>query len=177
MSAISLQGPPCLQLGPRFANQDAFGPLVTKFCTSAVSEPRTTTTATTSPAGFVDGAAFGTYGSAWRRACWCFTCEHWIKKQNDALQSLLAHLSTFPLDLRSQAFRPSNHLCSMFLLPGPPQFLYQAPPGAQQLTRPDFSNMPHFEHAIVLIVRGMDGVLIAVLVISFRSVIERRDTY
>ena len=34
------------------------------------------------------------------------------------------------------------------MLPTPPQFLYQAPPGAQQLTRPDFLNVPHFVHAI-----------------------------
>ena len=40
--------------------------------TSAVSEPRTTATTTTSLAGFLDGATFGAYGSACRRrgGCW-----------------------------------------------------------------------------------------------------------
>ena len=65
---------------------------------------------------------------------------------------------------------PSDHLCSTSLLPGPPQFLYQAPPGAQQLTRPDFSNVPHFGHVIALATVGvMDGVLIGVLLMSSRS--------
>ena len=77
-----------------------------------------------------------------------------------------------------QAFRPSNHLCFTFLLPVPPQFLNQAPPGAQQLTRPDFSNVPHFGHVLVFVIVGMtDGVLIVVLVMSSRSGFGRRDTY
>ena len=76
------------------------------------------------------------------------------------------------LDLRLQAIMPSNHLCFTFLLPDPPQFLYQAPPGAQQLTRPNFSNVPHFGHVLVLAIVGvMDGVLAGILVMSSRSVI------
>ena len=85
-----------------------------------------------------------------------------------------------------QAFRPSNHLCFTFLLPAPPQFLNQAPPGAQQLTRPDLSNVPHFGHIIELVIVGvMDGVLtdamIGVLGIKARlgngrSGIGRRNT-
>ena len=82
------------------------------------------------------------------------------------------------LDLRLQAFRPSNHLCLTFLLPAPPQLLYQLPPGAQQLSLPDFSNVPHFGHVIVLAIFGvMNGVPIAVLVMSSRSGFGRRDTY
>jgi len=49
----------------------------------------------------------------------------------------------------------------MLGLPAPPQFLNQAPPGAQQLTLPDFLDVPHFGHFIVLaIVEVMAGVLI-----------------
>ena len=86
------------------------------------------------------------------------------------------------LALRLQACTPSNHLCSTFLLPAPPQFLNQAPPGAQQLTLPDFANMPHFGHDMMLaVVEAMAGVLtavrIGVLVMSSRLGIGRRDTY
>ena len=112
-----------------------------------------------------------------------------------------------PMNLRVQAFTPSDHLCSVLLLPNPPQFLYQAPPGAQQLTLPDFRNVPHFGHVIVLAIVGvaygvltdlanvphfghvivlavtevtggvLSDVLIGVLTMSSRSGIGRRDTY
>ena len=81
------------------------------------------------------------------------------------------------VDLPSQASTPAVHLCSEFLLPGPPQCLYQAPPGAQQLTRPDFLNVPHFRHVIVLAIFGLvDGVVIVVMVMTSRSMIGRRGT-
>ena len=78
------------------------------------------------------------------------------------------------LSLRLQAVTPSNHLWSTFLLRAPPQFLNQAPPGAQQLCLPDFVNVPHLGHVIVLaIVEVMAGVrtdvAIGVLTISSRS--------
>merc|ERR1712151_995856 len=77
-----------------------------------------------------------------------------------------------------QASTPSNHLWSTFLLPAPPQFLNQAPPGAQQLTRPDFLKVPHFVHVMVLaIVEAMAGVLIGVRTISSRPGIERVDVH
>ena len=150
--------------------------------TPAVSEPRTTATTTTTLARFAEGAAVGTYGSACRRRnCLCSHANGLApetqKRLMDMRQSLHAKPSTF--DLRSQASTPSNHLCCIFLLPAPPQFLYQAPLGAQQLTRPDFSNLPHFGHVIVLAIVGvMDVVLIAVLIMSSRSSekIGRRDT-
>ena len=48
---------------------------MTQFCvpsTSTISEPRTTATTTTGFAGFLDGTAFGTYGSSsGRRDCRC----------------------------------------------------------------------------------------------------------
>ena len=53
-------------------------------------------------------------------------------------------------NLRLQASTPSDHLWPTFLLPALPQFLNQVPPGAQQLTLPDFLNVPHLGHAIVL---------------------------
>ena len=68
------------------------------------------------------------------------------------------------------------------MLPTPPHFLNQAPPGAQQLTLPDRRNVPHFEHVNVLAVAEVIGgvltdVLIGVRAMSSRSVIGRRDTY
>ena len=89
---------------------------------------------------------------------------HRVKRENNLftclqkrlLVCLSVCLSVYPLvwlnlNLHLQASAPSNHMCSMFLLPGPPQFLYQAPPGAQQLGLPDFSNVPHFGHSILLV--------------------------
>ena len=83
------------------------------------------------------------------------------------------------VNLRLQASTPLIHLCSTFLFPAPPQFLNQAPPGAQQLTRPDFSNVPHFGHVILLaIVVETAGVLTEVVIdvctISSRSRSGRR---
>ena len=78
-------------------------------------------------------------------------------------------------DLHLQASTPSNHLRSAYLLPAPPQFLYQAPPGAQQLFLPDFSNVPHFGHVIAFAtVEAMAVVVIAVDTISSRSGNGRR---
>ena len=80
--------------------------------------------------------------------------------------------------LRLQASTPSNHLYSVFLLPAPPQFLYQAPPGAQQLALPDFSNVPHLGHVtVLLIVKVAVNMVIAVRAISSRSGIGRRVTH
>ena len=39
-------------------------------------------------------------------------------------------------------------MCSTFVLLLLPHILNQAPPGAQQLTRPDFLKVPHLGHAI-----------------------------
>ena len=80
-------------------------------------------------------------------------------------------------NLRLHAFTPSDHL-----LASPPQFLNQAPPGAQQLTLPDFRNVPHLGH---IVVRSIIGVLVGVLpdvlvdglTMSSRLGIGWRDTY
>ena len=83
--------------------------------------------------------------------------------------------------LRLQAWAPSNHPYATFLLPRPPQFLYQAPPGAQQLALPDFLNVPHRAHVIASVVEVMGSVptemLTGVLRMSSLSGIGRRDTY
>ena len=84
---------------------------------------------------------------------------------------------SFAFDLRSQASTPSNHLCSTFLFLGPPQFLYQPPPGAQQLTRPDLSNVPHFKHVLVLAVVEVIRAVIGALTINSRSGTGRRVKY
>ena len=87
------------------------------------------------------------------------------------------------LNLRLHASTPSNHWwSSTFLLSVPPQFLYQAPPGAQQLTLPDFKNVPHFGHVTVFVIVGVTVVVlsnvgIGVRAISSRSGIGRRVTY
>lgn len=60
----------CLGLRPQLAGLDALVPCVLKLCvasTAAVSEPGTAATATTSFAGFIDGATFGAYGTGGRR--------------------------------------------------------------------------------------------------------------
>ena len=67
----------------------------------------------------------------------------------------------------------------MFLFAAPPQFLYQAPPGAQQLTRPDFANVPHFGHIVLLGIvdvkaEELPTVVIRERTISSRSCIGRR---
>ena len=64
----------------------------------------------------------------------------------------------------------------------PPHFLYQAPPGAQQLILPDFSNVSHFGHVILLLeviasVLVMTDVVIGARTISSRPGIGRRDAY
>ena len=45
-----------------------------------------------------------------------------------------------------QACNPSNHVCSVLELLIVPHLLNQAPPGAQQLSLPDFLVVPHLEH-------------------------------
>ena len=84
-----------------------------------------------------------------------------------------------------QASTPSVHVWPTFALPMPPQVLNQAPPGAQQLVLPDFKNVPHFEHVIILAiievgVEVLTDVVIGVRTISSRPGIGRpgrRDTY
>ena len=91
----------------------------------------------------------------------------------DAVVIAVAALVTLLL----HAWTPSNHVCLNFASPAPPQFLNQAPPGAQQLARPDFANVPHFGHIILpRIVEVKASVLIVVLTISSRSGNGRRVT-
>ena len=91
--------------------------------------------------------------------------------------------STSALNLHLQASTPSDQLCSTSMLPTPPQFLYQAPPGAQQLTLPDFPKVPHFGQLIALaLVEVMAGAPTDVVTrvcdtISSRSGFGRRVTY
>ena len=73
------------------------------------------------------------------------------------------------LNLRLQAFAPSIHVCSAFLFPEPPQFLYQAPPRAQQLTLPDFGNVPHFEHFIVPTISAFNAGAVADVEVDARN--------
>ena len=78
------------------------------------------------------------------------------------------YIRSFILHLRLQTSAPSNQLWTAFLLPESPQLWYQAPPGAQQLTRPDFLNVPQFGH--ILIVETTSGVVseLAISVLPIR---------
>ena len=59
---------------------------------------------------------------------------------------------------------------STILLPALPQFSNQAPPGAQQLTRPDFSNLPHLGHFILRTIGDVNaGMLLLIGVRTFSS--------
>ena len=51
-----------------------------------------------------------------------------------------------------QACTPSSHVCSVLELPLVPQLLNQAPPGAQQLSLPDFLMAAHLGHTGVILV-------------------------
>ena len=151
--------------------------------TSAVSEPRTTATATTDLSRFLNCSALGAY----QIDCRCRDCPYVYvgighntkRKMRKTITAWYAreciYLHPLALDLRSQASSPSNHMWSAFLLPAPPQFLYQAPPGAQQLTLPDFLNVPHFGH-IMLLVEAMRRVLVLTgLVIGARTIFSSRS--
>ena len=105
---------------------------------------------------------------------------HQTRKDNYFI-NLGKDASALASNLHVQACTPSDHVCSAFVLPEPPQLLNQEPPGAQQLTLPDFLKVPHFEHAIIVpIDEVMTGVLadvaVGVLTMSSRSGIGRRDT-
>ena len=80
------------------------------------------------------------------------------------------------VNLRLQPSTPSIHLCSIFLFPPPPQFLNQAPPGAQQLIRPDFANVPHFGHVIAVAIVNVTAGVVVGECISSRSGNGRRVT-
>ena len=73
MSSVRLLATGSLGLCPCFADPDALVPRVIELgvvSTSAVSEPRTTATATTPFARFLDGTAFGTHrADGGRRPC------------------------------------------------------------------------------------------------------------
>ena len=50
-----------------------------------------------------------------------------------------------------QASLPSNQVWSKCEFLTPPQFMNQAPPGAQQLSLPDFLKTPHFVHGTCIL--------------------------
>ena len=81
--------------------------------------------------------------------------------------------TSYASDLRLQASTPSNHVRSACLFAAPPQFLYQAPPGAQQLTRPDFANEPHFGHVIVVAIMEVAVGVPTNVVVGTRTISSR----
>ena len=56
-----------------------------------------------------------------------------------------------------QACVPSNHVCSYLVSPGDPHLSNQDPPGAQQVSLPDFLSTPHFLQALGSCVPGFIG--------------------
>ena len=154
-----------MRLRPCSADLHALVPRVTKVrgtCASTVVEPRTAATATARFARFLDDAAFQACGGGGRRSGgWCCICGNWSKTQEDEnAETANTHWSSLrdqclctcckpQKHLRLQAPMPSNHLWPTFSLPTPPHFLNQAPPGAQQLSLPDFLNVPHREQTIL----------------------------
>ena len=76
-----------------FAGLGALGPRVTNLVitsTSAVSEPRTTFTATTSFSRFLDNTAFGTYRIDGRRYdCWCLNIDIGVKTRTGNSHNLV----------------------------------------------------------------------------------------
>ena len=161
LNPVPVMADDCLGMLTRFAGPDTLIPCVLQIgvtTTSAGSEPRTAATATTHFARLHNRNTFGTYGTYDRRRdCWCLYVGIGHKNEKERNTKI-----TFNLLL--QASMPSNHLCTSFRFPAPPQFLNQAPPGAQQLARPDFSNVPHFEHASPALVKAKAGVLINVVI-------------
>ena len=91
--------------------------------------------------------------------------------ERDHLVWISMYSHTLTLDLPLQASTPSNQLWPTFLLPLPPQFLYQAPPGAQQLDFLDFLNVPQFGHIIITEATPnmMRDVVVGVLAIRHRA--------
>ena len=75
--------------------------------------------------------------------------ETYIKAKRQLYEQISTYIRALPSNLRSHAFMPSAQLWSTFSLIELPQFLNQAPPGAQQLTLPDFLNVPHFGHVVM----------------------------
>ena len=63
-----------------------------------------------------------------------------------------------------QACAPSTHVWSVSELPLIPQFSNQAPPGAQQLSLPDFLRAAHLGHMGVIFVAVTAGVGVQILV-------------
>ena len=95
MSRVRLSADGCLELRQCFAGSDALVPRVIKIgvsTTSAVSEPRTTATATTAFTRFRDGAASGAYGNGdrRRRVCRCFHVLWSRRKKKNSKQSLFS---------------------------------------------------------------------------------------
>ena len=84
-----------------------------------------------------------------------------------SLLGFTIYLQPLTLDLRVQASMPSNQLCSASLLPAPPQFLYQVPPGAQQLTRADFLKVAQCGH--IKMAERTAGMVCGVLAIRHRA--------
>ena len=67
---------------------------------------------------------------------------------------------------------PSIHVCSMFAVRVRPHFVNQAPPGAQQLSRPDFFKVPHLGHMVVDEMSGARFFVVAVVPVIIGVAIE-----
>ena len=76
-----------------------------------------------------------------------------------------------------QACTPSTHVCSNFEPPLSPQFLNQAPPGAQQLGCLDFLTMPHLGHPWRLAICVCVCTLTALTIVGTATVEEEAEVF
>ena len=101
----------------------------------------------------------------------CFVVVVWFININCDF-ALPENKLTTPL----QACTPSTHVCSVLELPLVPQFLNQAPPGAQQLSSPDFFMTAHLGHSRAILVAVTAGVDMQTLVKWTQETTSTPDT-
>ena len=120
---------------------------------AALLEPGAAAKAATASAGVLVGATHGAYGAG--RHCdgvhvWALGTEYteidsWTE-HSCACECMFFSTLASSL-LAPQACMPSTHVWTTFVSPFLPHCLYQAPPGAQQLSSPEFLMVPHLGHA------------------------------
>ena len=127
------------------------------------NKPWILTTTCVSPTQFLESSipALGTLPGRYTLFCWWVTFHHaclvllggsiaptWrsMACTGDSIEMELVKLL--------QAWMPSLHVWSNFVLPAFPQLLNQAPPRAQQLRLPDFLLAPHLTHLLLSFIAG-----------------------
>ena len=94
-------------------------------------------------------------GSGEWKICWWVSFRSWVTFDSTHVfswRSLTWDCNEDEPEESLQVWRPSSHVWATFAFSALPQFLYHAPPGAQQLRLPDFLMVPHLEHARLTVV-------------------------